>query len=168
MELVEAARASKACRRLDLNMPVAVHPRSHPPSSFYSRRRDTDIIVPESPIRSYDDATWQPGQILPIDQPALPIDEQPAFQEPPEAIGFDFQSMLQTMQRTMETHFDEVKSKLSNLEGRVVAMESKQSQIEKDQQSSPASSSTEVTPGNGRKKRIILDLQVFASVATTI
>ena len=165
MELVEAARATRACRRLDLNMPVAVRPRSHPPSSFYSRCHNPDIIVPESPIRSNDDVAWQPGQMLPIDQPdqIFPTEEQQAIQEPSEAVGFDFQSMFQSMQHTMETHFDDVKKKLSDLEGRVVAIESKQSEIKRGQLSSPSSSSTEATPRNGRKKRINLDLQVIFS-----
>lgn len=152
MTMVNAARASTVCRRLDLNTPVTVRPRSHAPSSFYSRRRDTDIIVPESPVRSNEDVVWQPGQTLPI--------EQPIIEESPGEIGYDVQSMLQSMQYTIETQFDEVKSKLSELEGRVIAMESKQ----RDQQSSPASSSAETTPGNGRKKRVVLDLQVIISI----
>ena len=59
------------------------------------------MFVPETPQRdTYDDMHWQPGQSLPTG---------PLSIESESGTSIELQSMLQSMQNTIESNFEEVK-----------------------------------------------------------
>ena len=119
------------------------------PSRFYSRTTDGDIFVPELPVRTNDDLTWQPGQHLPLPAPA----STSMISEHSSSSTFDVSSVLQSMQHTIESSFREVNGKLSNLETRLVQLEKNQFQHDE----------TETSSSDGdliRKRRSPCQLQV--------
>ena len=100
------------------------------------------MFVPESPARSeIEIPLWQPGQ-------ALPIIPQPSQQ--PD----DIRAILQSMQHTIESNFEDIKGQLSELESRI-------SSVEKKQQELPCTpSSSEESVDGHRRKRNPSELQV--------
>ena len=75
------------------------------------------MFVPESPARSeIEIPLWQPGQ-------ALPIILQPSQQ--PD----DIRAILQSMQHTTESNFEDIKGQLSELESRISSVEKKQQEL---------------------------------------
>ena len=91
---------------------------------------------------TYDGMHWQPGQSLPTGPRPVELESQE---------NIDLQNMLQSMQHTIESSFEEVKEKLSELEGRITRMEEKQLQLEKDRPGT--SSSSEESPSDHQRKR---------------
>ena len=113
-----------------------------PTNNFYSRSSTTrfsDVFVPESPVRSEceDIPMWQPGQSLPT-----------ASQHD------DLQAMLQSMQHTVETHLEEIKGKLTELDSRIFVVEKNQKEL----QETPSSSGE--SPDYHRKRKNPAELQV--------
>ena len=95
---------------------------------------------------------WQPGQSLP--RGPLPIASE-------SGTSIELQSMLQSMQHTIKSNFEEVKGKLVELDGRITSMEEKQLQLEKDyRRPGTSSSSKESASDRTRKQRTPSELQV--------
>ena len=100
------------------------------------------LFVPESPPRDDgESSTWQTGETIPKELP-----------------GYEFQSMFQFMQNTMESNFKDIKDKLLELDDRITVVENKYSQLPPFMKS-PVPSSSENIPVSSRKRRIP-DLQL--------
>ena len=145
---------ASASRRLNFETPNSYRPSTA--SRFYSRStgsRVTDVFVPETPQRdTYDDMHWQPGQSLPTGPLSIASES---------GTSIELQSMLQSMQHTIESNFEEVKGKLVELDGRITSMEEKQLQLEKDYRRPGTSSSSEESASDRtRKRRTPSELQV--------
>lgn len=111
------------------------------------------MFVPETPQRdTYDDMHWQPGQSLPTGP--LPMESE-------SGTSIELQSMLQSMQHTIKSNFEEVKGKLVELDSRITSMEGKQLQLEKDYRRPGTLSSSDESPSDRtRKRRTPFELQV--------
>ena len=139
-----------ARRRLVMEAPQ--HPcavnRFYSSSSF-----DRNVIVPESPIpdRSLNiedrSMAWEPGEALPIGPPP---DDQPA--EEPQ----DMLSMLQSIQYKMDSNFEGMNKKLTEIETKIKTIEDKQQRYERSGPTESSSGKSE----HHRKKRTPSDLQV--------
>lgn len=157
--LVIFLRSSNVCRRLSLPTPT-----------FYSRATtastNSDIFVPESPQHEQEDHFWGPGQVIPhtTTYPSphgSSPHSSPPFPHVPSSHGHfshslqddsDLKSILQGLQNSVETNFQQIKKQLGDLEDRVAKVEGKQVEL----QNSPSSSSSSDT----RKRRSPPELQV--------
>lgn len=150
-DVIYFCRPSNAARRrLTLETP-----------SFYSRTTATaagrDYYVPESP-NAREDRYWGPGQVLPTNFRSE-SDVVPAQQSSQGEGDEDVKSLIQGLQSSVETNFEDIKKKLGDLEDRVARVEEKQLQI----QNSPISSdynSSSCSLSDTRKRRSPPDLQV--------
>ena len=109
-----------------------------------------EVLVPESPGQENTCIpTWQPGQTLPCCRLSFSPVLSEACEPSSEAGSLtQIQSMLQSMQNTIDTNFKDVKERLADLEDRMVGEEEKQKLTN---QSGTPSSSCESPYKFGRK-----------------
>ena len=133
--------------------------RASNPSTFYSRPAlqpvdMNEVYVPESPVRE----CWQPGQTLPITPPYRQQHQANDSRSSSLTTGNDLQTMLQAMQSSIESNFQDIKGRLSQLEDRMEHIEDKHKQCDL-LHASPVLSS-ESSNEKGRKQRSPPELQV--------
>lgn len=130
--------------------------------SFYSRTSATapggDYYVPESPT-TQEDHYWGPGQVHPTNFHSE-CDAVPAQQC--NQRDADVKSLIQGLQSSVETNFEDSKKKLGDLEDRVAKVEEKQLQIQNSPISSDYNSSS--SQSDTRKRRSPPDLQIHKGV----
>ena len=74
--------------------------------------------------------------------------------------------MLQSMQHTIKSNFEEVKGKLVELDSRITSMEGKQLQLEKDYRRPGTLSSSDESPSDRtRKRRTPLNSRLVSSLS---
>lgn len=141
-------------------------------SSFYSRTRQpfqpvdmNELYVPESPEHPcmQENVAWQPGDMLPISNQHASPSQMPYSTTSPNRTSSisQIQSILQSMQSSIETNFRDVKGRLTELEARMTGVEEKQREVVNNVHvGTPSSSSSESATEFGRKRRSPPELQV--------
>lgn len=143
-------------------------------SSFYSRTNATrqpfqpvdmnELYVPESPEHAsmQENVAWQPGDMLPISNQHASPSQMPysVAASPTQTSSISqIQSILQSMQSSIEANFRDVKGRLTELEARMTGVEEKQREVVNNV-GTPSSSSSESATEFGRKRRSPPELQV--------
>ena len=120
-----------------------------------SPRPDTVMFIPDTPEH---ERYWRPGQTLPHTSAASTLSQSSDCGRP------ELQSIIQEMRSSIESNFEDLKSHITELQGRVASIEDRQKQLDLQHFSPPTSStSSSESSDRGRKRRSPPELQVLVN-----